>query len=442
MLKRKSAKNCTFPLLEAEVVKFLILCRQLNIPITRDLIRLRAEMQRDSLLLSDTTPQELRTKLQNFTVSEGWCTNFLKRNNLKSKVLHGQAASVDIQNAKAEMITVRNQLTRFPIHNIFNVDETALFYRLLPRRSYVFQDEDNGNLRGTRQMSCKDRVTALLCASADGSIKIPLTIIGVSENPRAFKKEKPPCFYFNSKKAWSNGFLFQKWIDEVFQPYVSEHTSGQVALLVDNASSHNNLAVPEKIELIRLPPNVTSVHQPMDMGIIRSWKARYRRLMLRGIIQSIELRLNCPHAGKGNKSGTNGLSNGYHANMLDVCTLSKKAWETVSSTSIARCWVRAHCLPCAVEARMVQDFGRAKTKFSACEQSEIVNLFRRLHLSDRHGASDGTTFQQFEECVSVEDSETGRFAIACSIYDDTDSGVDEVETIGRLQNKANQVCAQ
>ncbi len=46
-----------------------------------------------------------------------------------------------------------------------------------------------------------------------------------------------------------------------------------MALFVDNASSHSNLYdIREQIVVIPFPPNVTSVHKPMDMVVISTWK--------------------------------------------------------------------------------------------------------------------------------------------------------------------------
>ncbi len=42
-----------------------------------------------------------------------------------------------------------------------------------------------------------------------------------------------------------------------------------MAVLVDNANLHSNLYdILEQVVVIPLPPNVTSVHQPMDMVVI------------------------------------------------------------------------------------------------------------------------------------------------------------------------------
>lgn len=58
----------------------------------------------------------------------------------------------------------------------------------------------------------------------------------------------------------------------------------KIALLMDNAPGHgkDDTVNPHlnNIQLIRLPKNTTSVSQPLDAGIIMSFKVKYSRLML------------------------------------------------------------------------------------------------------------------------------------------------------------------
>ncbi len=111
---------------------------------------------------------------------------------MKSIALHGQGASATVESAAEDMAKLRDRLREFDVDCIYNVDETGLFYKLLPKRSYVTQYENKKTLRGTRQMSAKDRITAYVCTNADGSEKLPLAIIGTAKNPRCFRLGHPP----------------------------------------------------------------------------------------------------------------------------------------------------------------------------------------------------------------------------------------------------------
>ncbi|XP_071043363.1 jerky protein homolog-like [Parasteatoda tepidariorum] len=63
----------------------------------------------------------------------------------------------------------------------------------------------------------------------------------------------------------------------------------KVVLLLDNCSAHpadEDLCL-KHIKLVFLPPNTTAIIQPLDQGIIRSFKFHYRKMVVRKIICDI-----------------------------------------------------------------------------------------------------------------------------------------------------------
>ena len=75
---------------------------------------------------------------------------------------------------------------------------------------------------------------------------------------------------------------YLKWFDKEMEL----RNIGCALLVLDNAPMH---IVPSSLRLRRttvdfLPPNVTSVKQPMDAGIIRSFKAYYRSGLCRELL--------------------------------------------------------------------------------------------------------------------------------------------------------------
>jgi len=44
----------------------------------------------------------------------------------------------------------------------------------------------------------------------------------------------------------------------------------------------------ERLTLVFLPPNMTSLHQPIDMGMVRSFKCIYRRYQLRALLKAFD----------------------------------------------------------------------------------------------------------------------------------------------------------
>ncbi len=93
--------------LESEVLLFLAHCRQLKFPVSRDIIRQRAIIVRDRMLNDDSVDGNVKAKLARFDASEGWCMRFVKRNDLHSRVLHGQASSADVHGGQEKMMVIR-----------------------------------------------------------------------------------------------------------------------------------------------------------------------------------------------------------------------------------------------------------------------------------------------------------------------------------------------
>ena len=58
--------------------------------------------------------------------------------------------------------------------------------------------------------------------------------------------------------------------------------------MIDNCPAHPHIEYLKAIKLFFLPPNTTSITQPMDQGVIRSLKAKYRTNVVRKIMRSLE----------------------------------------------------------------------------------------------------------------------------------------------------------
>lgn len=59
---------------------------------------------------------------------------------------------------------------------------------------------------------------------------------------------------------------------------------------MDNAPSHGELRA-DGVTIVRLPPNTTSMYQPLDMGIIPAVKRRYMAWLLRRVLTGINAQL-------------------------------------------------------------------------------------------------------------------------------------------------------
>ena len=102
-------------------------------------------------------------------------------------------------------------LLRYSPNDIYNGDETALFYKCLPHRTYCFNgDKPAGSAK------CKDRLTLLMITNMDGSDHRKLAVIGKSKNPRCLGKKYKmqvkdmAVDWYASKNAWMTGDIHHK----------------------------------------------------------------------------------------------------------------------------------------------------------------------------------------------------------------------------------------
>ena len=77
--------------------------------------------------------------------------------------------------------------------------------------------------------------------------------------------------------------IFYEWFHNKFVPYVQERLKDdrEAVLLLDNCAAHADveelISESGKIAAKFLPPNVTSLIQPMDQGILVTLKRIYKK---------------------------------------------------------------------------------------------------------------------------------------------------------------------
>ena len=71
-----------------------------------------------------------------------------------------------------------------------------------------------------------------------------------------------PCRYRCQKKSWMDSDLFEDWVRE--QDNKSGGQNRKVLLVVNNCPAHPEIGGLKASELCFLPPNTTSITQPMD----------------------------------------------------------------------------------------------------------------------------------------------------------------------------------
>ena len=134
----------------------------------------------------------------NFKVSSGWWEKVRKRNDIgKSVRLHGEAGEVDHEQIKSKIVEIRKDLESYDPENVYNWDETGLYFKLIPHSTYAARNEERRQVRGTKAQKVKDRVTLITCTNATGTHKIPLSMIGKAAKPRCFRVRQSSIPYNN-----------------------------------------------------------------------------------------------------------------------------------------------------------------------------------------------------------------------------------------------------
>lgn len=223
------------------------------------------------------------------------------------------------------------------------MDETGLFYNLLPNRSYV-KVEHHKNARGLKLVKAKDRVTLFIATNATGNNKVPLCLIGKSLKPICFK-HGPPCLkYFSQAKAWSDSKVFKQWW-EFFLNHIRMKTAEKVLLIMDNCGPHGSeITDPQnQVKVVFLPPNVTSMYQPMDSRVIAMVKKNYRYCLLRMILETFEERQVLHETAKRAKmgAGTMGLNEGHTPHLKDMMDILYTVWDEKPASKIKICWKKS-----------------------------------------------------------------------------------------------------
>jgi hypothetical protein len=132
---------------------------------------------------------------------------------LKSIGLHGEGADANealkLPSTIARLAELREIVAQYPKGQVYNQDETGLYFRCLSNRSYLFGAEDTKRTRGSKSVRDKSR--------------------------------------------------FKQWFDMAFLPYVRAQNDPPVLLIMDNHSSHNDVRDPRgQVRIEGLTPNVTS----------------------------------------------------------------------------------------------------------------------------------------------------------------------------------------
>ncbi|XP_030050848.1 tigger transposable element-derived protein 4-like [Microcaecilia unicolor] len=269
-----------------------------------------------------------------FKATVGWLERWKRRNNITFKKQHGERQDADDSGAENWVVSVLPSiLNEYAPRDIFNADETGLYWRAIPDGTLAFKQATP-----TGSKASKERLTILLCCNMDGGEKLEPLVIGKSKQPRCFKNVKRlPVSYRANANSWMTGNLWKQWLKDLNTRMRAQKRP--ILLLCDNSAAHNAPARLSHVKLVFLPPNTTSLIQPLDQGIIANFKAHYRALLLRRLMGLMD-----------GQTGDN--KRAIELSLLDSLHLQKEAWNWVTQATIIKCYRRA---------RFFKDAGRDQT---------------------------------------------------------------------------------
>lgn len=275
--------------------------------------------------------QELHKELgytDHFTASNGWLDRFKVRNGIKLCGLREVKTESDVNAVapfKAELESLA-QWYNLSLDQIYNADETDLFWRMLPN-----PNDDINEVKASVRVY-RERMTVMSCSNASGSHKLPLVCIGRGKRSRTFTSQELrsiPIQYYSQETAWMDSEIFKNWFHSHFVPAVRQHLSSMglaenALLLIDRSQSHpedQHLRSDDNLIFVQyFPAKVKSLIQPMEQGIIREMKLQYRYNLLAELVAKnhsiAEFRM--------------------QFNIKDAVRLISEAWDKTSSESIQK----------------------------------------------------------------------------------------------------------
>jgi hypothetical protein len=370
MASRKTMKKSTFEELDQCMVEWFTQQRAQGTPVSGPICMTKAKFFYDALGMEG-----------DFDASSGWFTRFKQRHGIRDVAIKGELLSGNTE-AVEEFVSDFQKFVQdenlLP-EQIYNADESGLYWKCLPTRTLAFKKE----VSAPGYKASKERLTIMTCSNATGTHMLPLLVIGKAKKPRSFKgteaKNLPVNYYHNKKSAWMNSEIFKLWFDNDFVPQVRKYLKSndlpqKAVLLLDNAPSHPNETILKSrdgnICVKFLPPNVTALIQPMDQGVISALKRNYRSTLLQKRIE------------EGNDLKT--FWKGY--TILDAIYEVHSTWQKTQPLTIVRSW-----------KKIFPDISEEE-EFFGFDEAEITRITQEVRTVPGGEEVDNDNLRQWLDC--------------------------------------------
>lgn len=109
----------------------------------------------------------------------------------------------------------------------------------------------------------------------------------------------------------------------------------RVKLILDNCGPDgvNAKNYQEQIVIFTMPPNCSSIHQPMNVGVFSTRKILYKSHMLQNIVRELWSRQKRRLKNAPSPADMKGISEGFELHLLDNTVSVKHTWNLVTKKS-------------------------------------------------------------------------------------------------------------
>ncbi|GFX23775.1 tigger transposable element-derived protein 1 [Trichonephila clavipes] len=224
---------------------------QRRIPVSGYLIQEKALQFYKSMKLSEPSTYTSQAGKE-FSASKGWLIGFFKRNALHNIKITGESATADKGAAKI----FPEELAKIIEDGDYSVE---IKYLSLMKQDFIGKN-------------CLTVLTSQRMKKLQVDIK-------QTTRPKGKDLKQLPVHWMANPKAWMTTAIFTEWFNNCFVPEVEAYMKEKsldfkVLLIVDNAASHPQLEHPN-VKLVFLLLNTTSLIQPLDQGVIATFKKYY-----------------------------------------------------------------------------------------------------------------------------------------------------------------------
>lgn len=328
---------------------------------------------------------------------------FKKRHGISCKKLAGEAASVP------EEIVIDWKRDRLPeilqgysLEDVYNFDETGLFYRCTPDKTLEFVGKECHDGKKS-----KERLTVGLGVNCTGTDKLEPIVIGKSLNPRCFKNVKSlPVEYDANKTAWMTSEICLRYFEKLNER-------------MDSCPAHPKdlLSKLQNIEFAYFPVNTTSRLQPLDLGIIQNVKLHYKNELVDRMVDHLDLHGN--------------LETFQAPTVLDAIMSISNVWNNlVKVDTVRNCFIKAGFEEFNVRSQPNHETGTSEIDLEMIENDALLD-FPVLFEEEDEFASLKDKLLQIQKCFdfNLKDFLNADNNLA------TSGMLSDVQILGEIQNQ-------